>query len=388
MRGGQAVVRVDIKGWFTTYKNLKSGERAKYHYHRATGIRLHGKPGSPEFIAGYAAAEKLIRDRLAGTFNALVRAYTLSVEFEQKLAASTQAEYRRLLTAAEAEFGNMPLAALEDPRVRKDFLDWREKVARKSGDREADNRLSAISAMLTWAVDRGQTAANHLRGFKRLYHADRSEIIWLPEHISAFMKVAPIEMQRALILGLHTGQREGDLLRMPWSAYNGTRISLRPGKGRRAGKLGPLVEIPCTAALRRMLDGMLRISPLILTTKTGRSFKKRYFARLWDGAMTTAGLQSVTLPGSDRPVELHFHDLRGTAVTLLSEAGCTPQQIATITGHSLKTVHRILERYLARTLGLAEQAIFNFENSPRTKFANQLQTVAQPDAVRKGKNHA
>ena len=76
----------------------------------------------------------------------------------------------------------------------------------------------------------------------------------------------------------------------------------------------------------------------------------------------------------DEPVELHFHDLRGTAVTLLSEAGCTPQQIATITGHSLKTVHRILERYLARTRGLAEQAIFNFENSPRTKFANQLQT--------------
>jgi hypothetical protein len=47
---------------------------------------------------------------------------------------------------------------------------------------------------------------------------------------------------------------------------------------------------------------------------------------------------------------------------------------ATITGHSLKTVHRILERYRARTRGLAEQAIFNFENSPRTKFANQLQT--------------
>ncbi|MFL5171155.1 MAG: integrase, partial [Microvirga sp.] len=54
---------------------------------------------------------------------------------------------------------------------------------------------------------------------------------------------------------------------------------------------------------------------------------------------------------------------------------------ATITGHSIKTVHAILERYLARTSGLAEQAIFNFENSPRTKFANQLQTaVPQPNA--------
>jgi len=90
--------------------------------------------------------------------------------------------------------------------------------------------------------------------------------------------------------------------------------------------------------------------------------------------MKKAGLQQVNLPGLDDPVELHFHDLRGTAVTLLSEAGSTSQQIATITGHSLRTVHRILERYLARTSGLAEQAIFNFENSRRTKFANQLQT--------------
>jgi hypothetical protein len=110
------------------------------------------------------------------------------------------------------------------------------------------------------------------------------------------MRVAAIEMQRALILGLHTGQREGDLLRLPWFAYDGTRIVLRQGKARRGGKQGPLVEIPCTAALRRMLDGMDRVSPLILTTKTGQSLKKRYFARLWDEAMDKAGLQSVTLP--------------------------------------------------------------------------------------------
>ncbi|MGA8174514.1 MAG: integrase, partial [Pseudolabrys sp.] len=112
------------------------------------------------------------------------------------------------------------------------------------------------------------------------------------------------------------------------------------------------------------------------------------FARLWDETATAAGLESITLPGFDAPVRLHFHDLRGTTVTLLSESGSTPQQIATITGHSLKTVHRILERYLARTSGLAEQAIFNFENSERTKFANQLQTSTAPSMASKGKSNA
>jgi integrase len=381
------VVRARLEGVFPTYKTLKDGSRRTYWYHRATGKRLHGEPGSAEFIADYAAAEKMIRDRHAGTFNSLIRSYTLSVEFEEKLARSTQAEYNRMLTKAEGVFGSMPIAALDDPRVRKDLLDWREKVARVSGQREADNRLSAISAMLTWAVERGTLTANHLRGFKRLYHVDRSEIIWLPEHIAAFMEVASVEMQRALILGLHTGQRQGDILRLAWSAYDGLRIVLRQGKSRRQSKAAPLIAIPCTTALRRMLDGMDRVSPLILTTKTGQSFKARYFGRLWEEATTKAGLRSVTLPGTDEPVELHFHDLRGTAVTLLSEAGSTPQQIATITGHSLKTVHRILERYLARTRGLAEQAIFNFENSPRTKFANQLQTSTAAASSAKGKRN-
>jgi integrase len=382
------VVRANIKGVFATYKKLKDGTRRTYWYHRATGNPLRGETASPEFIADLAAAEKLVRDRLAGMFSNLIRLYTLSTEFDSSLAPSTKTEYRRMLMKAEAEFADMPMAALDDPHVRRDFMDWREKIARISGEREADNRLSAISAMLTWAVERGHLTANHLRGFRRLYHADRSEIIWLPEHIAAFMAAAPIEMQRAMILALHTGQRQGDLLRLPWSAYDGSSITLRQGKARRGKSPSPPVRVPCTAALRRMLDGMERTSPLILTTKTGQSFKKRYFARLWDDTTTTAELESITLPGFDKPVRLHFHDLRGTTVTLLSESGSTPQQIAPITGHSLKTVHRILERYLARTSGLAEQAIFNWENSERTKFANQLQTGSTSPMPSKAKRNA
>ena len=75
------------------------------------------------------------------------------------------------------------------------------------------------------------------------------------------------------------------------------------------------------------------------------------------------------------------------AVTRLALVGCTEAEIATITGHSLKTVHRILERYLARTRGLAEQAMINFENSPRTKFANQLQTTDPTSVIKKGKSN-
>ena len=60
---------------------------------------------------------------------------------------------------------------------------------------------------------------------------------------------------------------------------------------------------------------------------------------------------------------LTFHDLRGTAVTRLSEAGCTPQEIATITGHSLRDVAAILDRYLGRTEKIAQGAIAKLERA-------------------------
>ena len=188
------------------------------------------------------------------------------------------------------------------------------------------------------------------------------------------MAVAPVEIQRAMILALHTGQRQGDLLRLVWTSYDGTFIRLRQGKAKRRGVPGPPVEVPVTAALKRMLDGMPPVAATILTSRTGAPFRKRYFAKLWADASKSAGL-----------ADLHFHDLRGTAVTMLSEAGCTLQQVAAITGHSLKSVEGILGKYLARTRGLAEQAIFQFENSPRTKFANQLQTGSNDE--QKGKTN-
>jgi integrase len=245
-----------------------------------------------------------------------------------------------MLTAAEQKFGRMPIAVLNDQRVRSNFIEWRDEVAISSGYREGDFRLATISAMLTWASERQLIATNHLKGFKRLYHSDRSQIIWMPGHIAAFLKVAPIEMKRAMILALNTGQRQGDLLRLPWSAYDGTAIRLRQSK------TGAEVVIPCTKELKDMLDSMPRISPLILTTKSGRAFTGEYFRQLWTATARKAKIE-----------KLHFHDIRGTTITRLAESGCTIPQIAAVTEHRLQTVSSILEKYLARTHELARQAI-------------------------------
>ncbi len=124
------MVRARFPGVNTVRKRLSDGAVRLYYYHRATGLPLGGKPGSSEFARDYGLAEKSMLDRLAGTFNGLVRDYTLSPEFG-KLAEGTQRGYRRMLTAAEGKFGKLPLAALEDPRVRQDF----HEMARGGGRR-------------------------------------------------------------------------------------------------------------------------------------------------------------------------------------------------------------------------------------------------------------
>ena len=64
------------------------------------------------------------------------------------------------------------------------------------------------------------------------------------------------------------------------------------------------------------LDAAQRRAAVMLTTKTGLPFKKRYFAGLWEDACKAAGI-----------TDLHFHDIRGTTVTMLAEAGCTLPEI-------------------------------------------------------------
>ena len=61
-----------------------------------------------------------------------------------------------------------------------------------------------LSAPLSWAVNRTRIGQNRASGIARLHKADRTDTLWLPEHIGAFMNVASVEMQRALILALHT----------------------------------------------------------------------------------------------------------------------------------------------------------------------------------------
>jgi integrase len=359
-------MRAKISGVNTVRKRLADGSHRVYYYHRDTGIRLDGKPGSPEFIAAYTRAERKLTERYPDLCAGLIRDFLTSPEFQKNLQPSTQKEYRRILTAIEAKFGRAPIAAMVDPRFAGDALEWRDEIA-VSKPREADNRMIVFGRLLSWAKKRHRISANVLEGYERIYRSDRSDKIWLPEHITAMQQVASPEFWPLFLGALFTGLRQGDLRNLPWSAYDGRAITWRVTK-RRKGDAGVKVTIPCTTALRSLLDSLPRRGPLIFTTATGRAWQKRYLAHHFEAARAKA---TEALPEVS---ELHFHDTRGTAITMLAEAGASVPEIAAITGHSYRTINSIMEKYLPRTRHLAEMAMTKLENSGRTNFANRLQT--------------
>ena len=73
----------------------------------------------------------------------------------------------------------------------------------------------------------------------------------------------------------------------------------------------------------------------------------------------------------ERFARLHFHDLRGTAVTMLSERGSWVQEIASNAGHSLAGAQKILDSYLSRTRHIGEIAIAKLEIHPRNIAAKR-----------------
>jgi integrase len=296
--------------------------------------------------AGYARISSELHGRTcvasrAGRFHSVIVGYKASQDFAG-LKSRTKADYLQHIARIEQTFGDLPLAALEDARVTRDFLEWRDSMAHSP--RQADYAWMVLMRLLSWARARGLTLYRPPERVERLYHADRSEKIWTEQNIAAFMAVASDPLQRALVLALETGQRQGDLLVLPWSSYDGTWIRLRQGK------TGRKVNIPVTRRLRAVFENTPRTSTVILTNKRGIAWQPNRFRKAWGDATRKAGITDRT-----------FHDLRGTAVTRLAEAECSAAEIAAITGHSMRDVGAILDRYLARTDKIALAAIAKLE---------------------------
>jgi integrase len=117
-----------------------------------------------------------------------------------------------------------------------------------------------------------------------------------------------------------------------------------------------------TRRLRALLDKLWesRSKRVVVSRDRSDPILTNSDARPWKNSKTLS--QRFSHESDKAGIEaLHFHDLRGTAVTRLSEAGCHAQEIAPITGHSIASAQKIIDRYCAKTDKLAGSAIRKLE---------------------------
>ena len=143
--------------------------------------------------------------------------------------------------------------------------------------RWTDYAWTVLAKVLSWTKDRGKITVNPCEKGGRLYKGTRVDFIWTLDDEAAFLKRTPAHLHLPLLLAPWTGQRQGDLLRLSWSAYDGSDIRLRQSK------TGIRVQIPAGAPAKATLDAAAKHKhgPIILLNTDGRPWTPDGFRSSW-----------------------------------------------------------------------------------------------------------
>jgi integrase len=157
---------------------------------------------------------------------------------------------------------------------------------------------------------------------------------WTDDEITAYRDHYAIgtEQRLAFELLLNTGQRVSDVVKMGRKHVKDGCITITQKKS------GETVEvtIPILPALKAVLDELQarRITPTFLVNQYGN-------------ARTEGGLSTMFIEWRNRAGladDLHAHGLRKAFCRVAAEAGLTPHEIMSLSGH--KTLHEVM-RYTA-----------------------------------------
>ena len=123
---------MQLRGINCVTKRLADGTRRTYWYAWKGGPPLRGEPGTPEFVASYneAVAKKIAPP--TGVLLALLFRFQESAEFQFGISPRTRRDYIKQIKRIERAFGDFPIKALDDPRSRSVFLEWRDRLAQTS----------------------------------------------------------------------------------------------------------------------------------------------------------------------------------------------------------------------------------------------------------------
>lgn len=291
--------------------NVRSKGRDYLYFRKGKTYKRLPDIGHKDFQAKYERLCKkeapITEVALPGSFGDLCNEYLASSAYKN-LAASTRKEFRRHIDRLKKGWGDLPPKKI----TRAAVLAYRESLS--NTPRKADYAIQVLRRILNWGIDRGALSVNPATRpgrFKTL----RSNQPWSDTDIAQFRASNTTDqmMLLALTLGLATGQRRGDLIKMTRADYNGSEIAVLQNK------TGEKVWVPVHPSLKAELDGINRF--MLLESTTEKAFTARHLSNKFLYATRRANLNGLTL-----------HGLRVTAAIWMAEAGCTDAELQAILG--------------------------------------------------------
>jgi len=299
----------------------------------------------------YSYEKKEKRPRIGryppGSIGALTVAYRGSPEF-LRLQPATKKNYLLYLSFLE----RMQMTAAADIR-RRNIITLRNSIAVARGPAAGNCFTMVTSVLFSWARENGYMDTSPVERIRKLEGGHYPA--WTNAQAQEAIAGLPEALRRVVVLGMLTGQRRGDLIRMTWNNYDGATLRLTQAK------TGMKVVIPVDAELKAELDAwvLAKVSPLILTTPGGRP---------WDGCYLSKEL-SLALQSLGLPKGLNVHGLRKLRAANLAEAGCSTHEIAAHTGHKTLSMVQLYTQSVSRER-LAETAVLKMEKASRKTREN------------------
>ncbi len=240
----------------------------------------------------------------------------------------TQANYRRHCEAIREKNGS------------KDIRQFRRKHAIAARDAlqdtwsKANERVAVLSILCKLAVDLEWIDRNPVVDIAKLKGGEYQA--WPDEKLDAYERYCDrynLSVARTIYeLGLGTGQRIGDCVKMLWDDFDGEYIRVVQEK------TGEKIWIYCPRRLRNYLAALPRKGKYILAKNLTQPIGKRSVQKAVEEVREAIGI----MHGETRLVP---HGWRYTAARLLAEAGCSDAEIQAVTGH--KTL-AMVQKYRAQ----------------------------------------
>lgn len=296
-----------------------------YYYHRKTGRRINAEPGTAEFIREIERLDATPRpsperEKLKGTWGALVTAYRASPEYAG-LAERTKADYQKVFDFMAA-LDRMPVNQLDDAAL----LELRDDAFREKKWRFANHVLQVVSTTMNWGKPRKLSDGYPLIGLRKIRIArpvdmPKANRPWTAQECAVVMGEARGGLRVAIALGMYACMRIGDAAAVTWSIYDGSRLEWRQGK------TGDDVWVPAHRDLRAILEATTRTATTIVTGLAGLPLKETGLAKAFRTLILRLERAGRIGPG------LTFHGLRHTRATELADLGADPRMIQALLGH-------------------------------------------------------